>query len=165
MSTTSAKIATAQCKDTGVTPELAAEMWKKLGSRHIAIVELNVAERSEDVGDAKGVKLEVTTIEPATDTEAAEHLREMQRALYLARQTERALTSGVEATPRDVVLRGQTSVLFCDHCGHSLGSKHINHGRKESVACIYVPCRHGVIEDADQCPCQTDGELLEVAAR
>lgn len=50
MSTT-AKIAAAATKDTGITPELATTMWNRLGSRHIAIVELAVDSRSEDTED------------------------------------------------------------------------------------------------------------------
>ncbi|WP_183092928.1 hypothetical protein [Nocardioides stalactiti] len=164
MSTTTAKIAAASCKDTGVTPDLAAKMWAKLGSRHIAIVELIVDERSEDSGDTRGVKLTVASVEPAVDSDAAEHLRELQRAFYTARQPNRTLLAGVEATPRDVIIRGQVEVLFCDHCGQSFGSRSINHGRRDGVACIYTPCRHPVLEDVPRCPCTTDGELLATGA-
>lgn len=153
MSTTAKIAALSKTKDTGVTPEHAKKMWPKLGSTHMAIVELTVAERTEDTGAAKGVKLAINTIELATD-ETAEHARELQRALYLARQPDKTLTAGVETTPRDVVIRGQVDVLHCDHCHHSLGADAINHGRRDGIQCIWVPCRHTVTTDeGTKCPC------------
>lgn len=155
MTSTSAKIAAAALKDSGVTPSLAGKMWEHLGSQHIALVDLAVAERSEGTDDTRGVKLVVVDIEPAVDSDTAEHMRELLRALYMRRQPDPALTAGVESTPRDVVIRGQVEVLHCEHCEHSLGSKHINHARRTGVACIYAPCRHTVVEGADRCPCAT----------
>ena len=156
MSTTTAKIAAANCKDTGVTPTLAGKMWEKLGSRHIAIVELVVDERSEDVGDERGVKLVVASVEVAADGDTAEHMRELQRAIYMARQSDKALTAGVEDTPKDVAIRGQVTVLHCDRCVHSLGHPHINHGRRPGVACIWTKCRHTVAVDQDTCTCSAN---------
>lgn len=151
MSKTSAKIAAANLKDTGVTPAMAGKMWDKLGSRHIAIVELAVDERSEDVGDERGVKLVLTSIEVASDSDLAEHMRELQRAVYMARQPDKTLTAGVEESPRDVATRGQVTVLHCDRCVHSLGHAHINHGRRQGVACIWTKCRHTVNVGQDAC--------------
>lgn len=151
MSKTTAKIASATLKDTGVTPALARKMWDKLGSHHIAIVELAVDERSEDVGDERGVKLVVTSLEVAEKADVAEHMRELQRSIYMARQPDKALTAGIEETPRDVANRGQVTVLHCERCTHSFGNEHINHGRRAGVACIWAKCRHTVTVDQDAC--------------
>lgn len=165
MSTTSAKIAAANLKDTGVTPDMARKMWDKLGSRHIAVVELVVDERTEDVGDTRGVKLTVTSIEVAGDNDMAEHMRELQRAIYMSRQSDKALTAGVEDTPKDIATRGQVTVLHCDRCVHSLGHAHINHGKRPGVACIWTKCRHTVNVGQDVCSCSANarGELAEGA--
>lgn len=153
MSTTSAKIAAANLKDTGVTPDLARKMWDKLGSRHIAVVELVVDERNEDVGDTRGVKLTVTSIEVAGDKDLQEHMRELQRAIYMGRQADKTLTAGVEDTPKEIAVRGQVTVLHCDRCVHSLGHPHINHGRRPGVACIWTKCRHTVAVEQETCSC------------
>lgn len=151
--TTKAKIAPLDCKDTGITTAHAKKMWPKLGSTHLGVVELRVAERSEGDEDAKGVKLVIDNIELA-DEKTVEHTRELQRALYLARQVDKALTAGVEDTPVDVVNRGEVTVLICDHCEHRMTAKNINHGRRDGVQCIWVPCRHTVTEaDGSDCLC------------
>lgn len=153
MSTT-AKIAGLNCKDTGVTPKHAKDMWSKLGSSHMGIVEFIVDEHTESTDDTKGVKLVINQVELADDGNRAEHLRELQRAIYMARQPDKALTAGVETTPVDVVTQGKDLVLVCDSCSHSLGSQGINHGRRTGVQCIWVPCRHTVTDaDDDACLC------------
>lgn len=152
--TTTAKIAgLSNTKDTGVTPEHAKKMWPKLKSKHMAIVELVVDERGEVDTDDKSLKLAIHSIELADDGDRTEHLRELQRAIYMARQPDKTLTAGVESTPRDVVVRGQDIVLTCERCDHSLGDKAVNHGRREGVQCIHVPCRHTVSRDERECPC------------
>lgn len=152
--TTTAKIAGLNCKDTGVTAKHAKEMWPKLGSAHMAIVELVVDEHTESTDDSKGVKLLINQVELADDGDRAEHLRELQRAIYMARQPDKALTAGVEATPVDVVTRGKDLVLTCERCEHSLGDKAVNHGRRDGVQCLWLPCRHTVSDtDGPACPC------------
>lgn len=153
--TTTAKIAgLSKTKDTGVTPEHAKKMWPKLGSKHMGIVELVVEERGEADADSKSIKLVIHAIELADDSDRGEHLRELQRAIYMARQPDKALTAGVETTPRDVVIRGKDLVLVCEKCEHSLGHDAVNHGRRDGVQCIWVPCRHTVTDtDGNTCPC------------
>lgn len=104
---TLAKIAARPNLDgTGITPALADQMYSALGSYHMAIVELRVAETSEKDDDNTGVKLVVETIEPATSSDSEAHLRDLSRALWRERNPQTTLDSLDEVEPTtDQILR------------------------------------------------------------
>ena len=86
MSDTHAKIAAKGLAFTGFTEELASELFHKVGTHLMAIVDLQVVDRSgPNVKDKRQVHLIIDGIEPATDDDMAEHLRELSRVGYLNR--------------------------------------------------------------------------------
>lgn len=86
MTDTHAQIASKGLDATGFTEELAAELFHKVGSHLMAIVDLQVVDRSgPNVKDKRKVHLIIDGIEPALNDEMAEHLRELSRVGYLNR--------------------------------------------------------------------------------
>lgn len=86
MTDTHAHIASKGLDSTGVTEELAAELFNKVGTHLMAIVDLQVVDRSgPNVKDKRKVHLIIDGIEPATTDDMAEHLRELSRVGYLNR--------------------------------------------------------------------------------
>lgn len=109
MATTTTKLAAAKLNDKkGITNQLARHMFDNLGSVHMAIVELRAVERTEHEGDDQAVKLELLTLE-AADGPSADHLRELQRALWRKRepQTDILTLDDVEPTVDEVLQRGE----------------------------------------------------------
>lgn len=86
MTDTHASIATKGLDNTGITEDLADELFHKVGTHLMAIVDLQVVDRSgPNVKDKRKVHLIIDGIEPATDDAMAEHLRELSRVGYLNR--------------------------------------------------------------------------------
>lgn len=72
----------------GITPAIAADMWRRLGSEHVAVVVFEVAQRTEPAPyhDADpSLKLKVVDIELARDDDEAEYLRTILRGIYRLR--------------------------------------------------------------------------------
>lgn len=76
-------------------PDLQADaMWGDLGGTYIAIVEVEVIERTEPADDEekdRSLKLRVTGIELAQDADQEAELRGRRRAMYLQRTKEGTL--------------------------------------------------------------------------
>lgn len=159
MSATTAKIAArAKTDNTGITPDLADTMYHQLGSHHIAIVELRVAERIEGDDDSHSVKLEVGRIEPAPDEFVEDHMRQLERALYFRRNPQPALTTGDPSEPTVTAVLDKTGdlVLNCALCEHKHADTSIAHARGEGddwPPCIWRECGHVVVAgEGDVCP-------------
>lgn len=117
MSTTTAKIAAKDAKNTGITPAVAKELYDRLGRSRIAIVELTSVEHTIDVEDKKSVKLEIGFVETVPDGEIEDFLRELSQALYRVRQPQRPIDSigDAEPTPADILRRGMGLFLAGDN--------------------------------------------------
>lgn len=108
MSTT-AKIASKGCKDTGITEDIAQTLHNNLGRSVIAVVELVAESRSEKRNGDEAVTLTINYIEPATTAAAEEHLRELQRGLYYERQLadgQAAIDESLAPKVNDVLAQG-----------------------------------------------------------
>lgn len=88
MTDTTAQIKAKGCSGTGITEELARRFHDQLGLKMMAIVEFRSTQTHEEVGGKQKVDLEVLSIEPAIDEAGAaeEHLRGLQRAIYMNRK-------------------------------------------------------------------------------
>lgn len=86
MSDTTAKIRSKGLDATGVTEDIADELYAHKGRHYMAIVELKVDETHENAEGKRKVDLVLAQVEPAMDEQLAEHLRELQRTVYLNRQ-------------------------------------------------------------------------------
>lgn len=136
MPDTTARIRAKGLDTTGVTEDLAAEMFKHVGRHYMAIVDLHVVDKhGPDVKGKRGVELIIDNLEPATDDTLAEHLRELTRTLYFNRgQRDGQLAIddqlGDERTVEDVMAAGAqhrphpscpstppTDNPICDVCG------------------------------------------------
>lgn len=73
---------------TGVTEQLATEMYRNKGRHYMAIVEVKVDETHEKADGTRKVDLILTQVEPATAPDLAEHLRELTRTLHFNRGIE-----------------------------------------------------------------------------
>lgn len=164
MSTTVAKIAAlAKTENTGITPGLAHKMYDKLGSKHIAIVEFKVAERTEGDDDSHAVKLEIRAVEPADDRDTDEYLRELQRALYRKRNPQPALTAKDSTEPTvDAVVAGGEIQLNCPECEIRYVEKGVAHtkGLEDGyLPCSYRVCGHVAIHGQAKCEREHPAEL------
>jgi hypothetical protein len=110
MTDTTAGIAAKGLDATGFTEDLAAELFNRVGSHIMAIVDLQVVDRSgPNVKGKRKVHLIIDGIEPATDETLAEHLRELTRTLYYNRKLDghtATTTQGEERTVDDVLAAG-----------------------------------------------------------
>ncbi len=70
---------------TGVTEEIARDLYNRLGSHMMFIVEGRVDSRTEGTDGAHKVQLTLTMVEPATDDTLDDHLRELARTLHFNR--------------------------------------------------------------------------------
>lgn len=86
MTDTTAKIRAKGLDSTGVTEEIANNLYANKGKRIVAIVELHAVERHEKADGTRRVDLVLEQVEPAVDDAAAEYLRELTRAMYVNRQ-------------------------------------------------------------------------------
>lgn len=108
-SATTAKIAARDGKNTGITPTVAKELYAKLGTSRIAIVELTSTEHTIDIEGKQSVKLEISYVEPVESGEIEDYLRDLSRALYRARNPQEAIDtiSDQEPTAKDLLQRGR----------------------------------------------------------
>lgn len=107
-----AKIRAKGLDATGITEQLAAEMFRNKGRHYMAIVEVKVDETHEKADGARKVDLVLTQVEPAGDSALEEHLRELTRVGYLNRQQSDGQLAidqslGAERTVADVMASGQ----------------------------------------------------------
>ncbi|GAB2762878.1 hypothetical protein [Nocardioides pakistanensis] len=124
MTDTTAKIRAKGLNATGVTEEIATRLADAESGHLIAVVELKVEEVHKKVDGERRVDLIITTLEPATEKIAEDHLREFQRALYYNRAVDEAQptldSDGPEPTVAEVLGRG-TSLLEHDDQGDVVG--------------------------------------------
>lgn len=85
MTDTTAKIRAKGLDATGVTEEIANQMYTRKGAHYMAIVEFKVEERHEKADGTKKVDLVLTQVEPAIDETLEDHLRELTRTLHFNR--------------------------------------------------------------------------------
>lgn len=81
-----AKIRAKGLDSTGITEQIAAEMYRNKGRRYMGIVELVVDETHEKADGTRKVDLILSLVEPAIDDHMAEYLRELTRVTYRNRQ-------------------------------------------------------------------------------
>lgn len=135
MTDTTAKILPKGCENTGLTEEIASDLFRKVGSHFMAIVELEVVYPHGPNTDGKRrIDLRIKQVEPAMDSTLSEHLRELTRTLHYNRQVAThgpTLDGGEERTVDDVLAAGKkhephpylASTLsidddaICDVCG------------------------------------------------
>jgi hypothetical protein len=136
MSDTTASIQSKGLDGTGFTEDIAAELFNKVGTHMMAIVDLQVVDRTgPNLKGKRGVKLVIGGIEPALDDNLAEHLRELTRTLFFNRQVDvpldgdginpdlkTALANGARHEPHPYLTSGlaiDDSELgpVCDVCG------------------------------------------------
>ncbi|MBA2952140.1 hypothetical protein GON03_19175 [Nocardioides sp. MAH-18] len=87
MTDTQATINSKGLDGTGITEDIAAELFHKVGTHVMAIVDLQVVDKhGPSVKGKRKVTLVIDGIEPALDDTLAEHLRELQRTVYLNRK-------------------------------------------------------------------------------
>lgn len=108
-----AKIRAKGLDATGVTEQLAAEMYRNKGRHYMAIIEVKVDETHEKADGNRKVDLILTQVEPAMDDTLAEHLRELTRTTYLNRQQTNGQLAidqslGQERTVADVMASGRS---------------------------------------------------------
>lgn len=88
---------------TGFTEEMLNQLFNKVGTHHLAIVDLQVIDKHGPSVDGKRkVVLIIDGIEPATDENLAEHLRELNRTLYYNRGLDGHTGSTIDGTERTV---------------------------------------------------------------
>lgn len=101
--TTTAKVRAKGLAATGVTEDLAAQMFNTKGSRYLAIVELKVDEVHEKSDGDRRVDLVIAELEPVVDGDLNgaldEHVRTIWKALYENRM--RAGTGPDDQLPLD----------------------------------------------------------------
>lgn len=97
MPDTTAKIRSKGLDSTGVTEEIAAQMYNSLGRYTMAIVELKHEDHGKNAEGKRRVELIITQVEPATETTMEDHLRELTRTL----EYNRRLTSPDQQLPLD----------------------------------------------------------------
>lgn len=102
----------------GISPSIAADMWRNLGSEHVAIVVFEVAQRTEPAAmhDADpSLKLKVLDIELARDDDEAETLRTMLRGLYRLRTKADTLDeANTDAADTITSARGTLSAILIE---------------------------------------------------
>jgi hypothetical protein len=86
MTDTTAKIRAKGLEATGVTEEIAGQMFSHVGRHYMAIVELEVVEpHGPNTEGKRRVDLVLHQVEPATDSHLDEHLRQLTRTLHANR--------------------------------------------------------------------------------
>jgi hypothetical protein len=117
MTDTTAKIRAKGLESTGITEEIANQMFGQVGRHFMAIVELEVVEpHGPNTEGKRRVDLVLTQVEPAMDKVLDEHLRELTRTVYQNRvlQSEDAQlqieTAGdVEPSVEDIIAARQAA--------------------------------------------------------
>jgi DNA segregation ATPase FtsK/SpoIIIE-like protein len=108
MSDIKADIASKSTKNTGITADVARELYDRLGRTRVAIVEITSTEFTDGLNGPKSVKLELGFIETTNDEEVDNFLRELAQALYRERTPQKELTSlsDQEPKPADLITTG-----------------------------------------------------------
>lgn len=89
MTDTHAHIASKGCDATGITEDIAAELFQQVGRSIMAIVEIQVADKSgPNLKGKRKVHMVLEQIEPAMDPSLDEHLRELTRTLFYNRKVD-----------------------------------------------------------------------------
>lgn len=89
MPDTTAKIRSKGLDATGVTEEIAQQLFAHKGKHFMAIVELKVDELHDKTDGKQRVDLVITQVEPAWDSPQLEdHLRELTRTMYYNRKVD-----------------------------------------------------------------------------
>lgn len=121
-------------KDTGVTEEVAGQMYRAKGKTYLALCEVTVAETRERADGQRRVDLIMGTFEPVLDDTLEDHLREINRVLHRNRvqvDGQLALDDSLAPSVEDVLAAGNrhkphpyiASTLstdddaICDVCG------------------------------------------------
>jgi len=112
MAATEAKIAAKPTKNTGITTEIAQELYDRLGRTRVAIVEISSAAHTVDVDGKKSVQLKIGFIETPQDDEIDNHLRELAQALYRERTPQKALEAVSQQEPKAADLAKKGAGLF-----------------------------------------------------
>lgn len=100
MSDTTAKINSKGCEGTGITEDLAAELYHQVGQHFMAIVELQVIDKhGPNLKDKRGVSLGLTQVWPAQDPNLEDHLRELTRVLH-----QNTAVTGADGTRQQILL-------------------------------------------------------------
>ena len=90
MTDTNVKILAKGCASTGVTDDLASEMFNAKGRRYMAIVEVKVRKTHEDDDGNRDVDLSIESFEPVVDGKlngaVEEAVRRIERALFMNRR-------------------------------------------------------------------------------
>lgn len=150
MTDTTAKVLAKGCENTGLTEEIASDLFRKVGSHFMAIVELEVVYPHGPNTDGKRrIDLRLKQVEPAMDDNLSEHLRELTRTLHYNRQVAThgpTLDGADEPSVDDVLAAGAkhrphpylASTLsldddaICDVCGQHEGAP--VHADREQLA-------------------------------
>lgn len=158
MTDTTAKIRAKGLDSTGITEQLATEMYKKKGARYMAIVELKVEERHEKADGSKKVDLVLEQVEPATDANVAEHLRELCRVSYInraqadgqgtidealrqERSTADVLAAGAKHRPHPFLpVDASAENPICDVCGVVEGATQLHESIEDPEPCPSLGC-------------------------
>jgi len=134
---TTAKIRSKGLDSTGVTEEVAAQMYNSLGRYTMAIVELKHEDHGKNAEGKRRVELVITMVEPALDSTTEDHLRELTRVLDYNRRlqspdqelpidrdaneptVEGVIAANKKLEPHDFVDAGADGDGFdtCDVCG------------------------------------------------
>lgn len=103
MTDTTASVNAKGLDATGFTEEIAGDLFNKVGTHIMAIVDLQVVDKhGPNVKGKRKVVLSIDGIEPAVDDNLAEHLRELTRTLYFNRQTSEDQPTLDESTEPDL---------------------------------------------------------------
>lgn len=99
-------------ESTGVTEEIARSLYNRLGSHMMFIVEGRVDARTEGTDGSHKVQLTLTQVEPATDDNLSDHLRELTRTLHYNRALDESQPTldggdGINPTVGDAIAAGQ----------------------------------------------------------
>lgn len=101
MSDTAASINSKGLEGTGITEDMAAELFHKVGTHLMAVVDLQVVDKhGPNLKGKRKVVFSIDNIEPVTDDNVAEHLREISRTLFYNRQVDQPIPgTGDDITP------------------------------------------------------------------
>lgn len=110
---------------TGVTEDVARQMYATLGSHTMMVVEVQHVRHSDDAEGKHSVELVITTAEPAQDEKMNNHLRELARGLYRRRpavEGQEVLTGvGDDGPGLDDTISAGESLLERDDDGNVVG--------------------------------------------
>lgn len=106
MPDTTAKIRAKGLDTTGVTEDIANQMYAHKGKHYMAVVEFKVDATHETAEGKRAVDLILTQVEPAASEDMDEHLRELVRTCYYNRGTgdQPSLPTGSDEPTVDKVL-------------------------------------------------------------